>query len=226
MDGCPGWIWNGDREDAGVLIVHAVKLNAVIRPEGSQPQALPAEQVFGYRQGDPWAFRRKRRVSHYVAPERFDKRDTRILAAAATVASPLVIRFGLQCNTEPLDARRVAGLIKPHACDADARVIAPRDQPREEVKLTIRATRGSWVQDAFGLQRIARLRLHHQPKALQLKSRHRLTSQRSWMLNTIQTSDDCLANPLSLIGISDLDRNNACFLGRIVVATREQAHPL
>ena len=101
------------------------------------------------------------RVSHDVTSERFDKRDTRILAAAGTVLPPLVIHFGLQCDTEPLDSGRITGLIEQDSRYADAGVIAPRDQPREEVELTIRATRGGRVQDAFGLQRIARLRLHH-----------------------------------------------------------------
>ena len=131
-----------------------------------QPQALPAKQVFGHRQGDPWAIRRKRSVSHYVALEWFDERDARILAAPATVLPPLVIRFGLQRNAESLDSVRVTGLIKLDSRYADAGVVAPRDEPREEVKLAIRATRGGRIQDAFGLQGIARLRFHHQPKAL------------------------------------------------------------
>ena len=43
----PGWIRNGDWENAGILVVHAVELDAVIRTEGRQPKALPAEQVLG-----------------------------------------------------------------------------------------------------------------------------------------------------------------------------------
>jgi hypothetical protein len=101
-----------------------------------------------------------RRVSHYVASERFDKRDTRVLAPAA-VRPQLVFRFGLQRNAEPVDARRVAGLTKAHSCDADARIITLRDQPWKEVKLTIRTANGSRIQDAFGLKRIAQLRTHY-----------------------------------------------------------------
>src|ERR1017187_1915664 len=37
------WIRNGDRKDAGILVVHAVELNALIRQEGNQSQALPVE---------------------------------------------------------------------------------------------------------------------------------------------------------------------------------------
>ena len=137
---------------------------------GTDPPIRPAQFV------GPW---RKRRVSHHVEAERFDKRDARILAAAAAIRPPLVIRFWLQRNAEPLDARWVAGLIKSNSCDADARIIALRDQPWEEVKLTIRAANGSRIQDAFGLKRIARLRLHHQPKALQLKSTHQSRLEQS-----------------------------------------------
>ena len=38
-------IGDGDGEDAGILVVHAVELDAVIRAEGRQPQTLPVEQV-------------------------------------------------------------------------------------------------------------------------------------------------------------------------------------
>src|ERR1017187_1360397 len=51
------WIRNGDRKDAGIFVVHAVELNALIRQEGNQPQALPMEQVLRYGQGDSWTCR-------------------------------------------------------------------------------------------------------------------------------------------------------------------------
>src|ERR1017187_3225004 len=114
------WIRNGDRKDAGILVVHAVELNALVWQEGSQSQALPAEQILRYGQGDPWASSRERRVSHHVVPQRFDKRDTRILAAAATVRSPLVISLRFECDAEPLDSGRVAGFVEFYAGDADA----------------------------------------------------------------------------------------------------------
>ena len=173
-------IGNGHGEDAGILVVHAVELDAFIRAEGREPQTLPVEQVLREGQGNPRAFGRKRRVSHHVTLEVFAKSNPRILTASAAVRPQLVIRFGLQCDAEPLDARRVAGLIELHSCDADARVIPLRDQTREEVKLTIRAANPGRVQDPFDLQRIARLGLHHHPKPLHLKSSHHvLSSQRS-----------------------------------------------
>jgi len=98
--------------------------------------------------------------------KRLDKRDAWILTAASAIRSSLVIRFWLQCDAEPLDARWVTGLTKSNSRDADARIITLRDQPWKEVKLTIRTANGSRIQDAFGLKRIARLRIYHQPKAL------------------------------------------------------------
>ena len=104
-----------------------------IRAEGREPQTLPVEEVLREGQGNPRAFGRKRRVSHHVTLEVFAKSDPRILAASAAIRPQLIIRFGLQCDAEPLDARRVAGLIELHSRDADARVISLRDQTREEV---------------------------------------------------------------------------------------------
>ena len=49
-------IGNGDGEDAGILVVHAIELDTVIRAEGREPQSLPVEQVLRYCQGDPRAF--------------------------------------------------------------------------------------------------------------------------------------------------------------------------
>jgi hypothetical protein len=47
-----------------------------------------------------------------------------------------------------------------------------RNQPRKEVQLAVGATSGRRIQDAFGLMRIARLRLHQDSETLQLKSIH------------------------------------------------------
>src|SRR5271157_6143628 len=38
-------IGNGDGEDAGIFVVHAVELDALVRTEGREPQTLPVEQV-------------------------------------------------------------------------------------------------------------------------------------------------------------------------------------
>jgi hypothetical protein len=119
---------------------------------------------------------RKRRVSHYVTLKRFHKRDAGILAAATAVEVQLIIGFRLQCDAEPLNACRIAGFIEPYSGNADARVIPPRNQAREQVKFTVRATSGSRIQDAFDLLGITRLRLHQHCQTLQLKSAHQCPS--------------------------------------------------
>ena len=116
----PGWIGNGDGEEAGIFVVHVGEFDALIRAEGREPEALPVEEVLRYGQGDPWAIGRKCRVSHQVAPERFHKRDPRILAAAPAAGLQLIVGFRLQCDAEPLDACRIAGFVESHSCNADA----------------------------------------------------------------------------------------------------------
>src|ERR1700733_1051412 len=119
-------------------------------------------------------------------PKRFDKRDSRVLAAA-TVRPPLVVRFRLERNAEPLDSRWIARLVKTNARDANARIIASRDEPWKQVQLTITAANRSRIQDALGLQRIAWFRLHDLAQAMQLKVTHRRSSRESrqaWMDKT------------------------------------------
>ena len=166
----PGVIRNGNREEAGILVVHVNEIDALKFSKGREPQSLPVKQILRYCQGDPWATGRKCRVSHYVALQRFDKRDAGILAAATAVEVPLIIGFRFQCDAEPLNACRIAGFIEPYSGNADARVIPPRNQAREQVKFTVRATSGGRVQDAFDLLRIPRLRLHQHCQTPQLES--------------------------------------------------------
>jgi hypothetical protein len=119
-----------------------------------------------------------RSVSHDVTSERLDKRDTWIFAAAGTIRPQFVIHFRLKSDTESLDPDRITGRIEQDSRYTDAGVVTPRDQPREKVKLTIRTTRGGWVQDAFGFQRITRLRFHQQSKTPQLEVTHLVGSLR------------------------------------------------
>jgi hypothetical protein len=60
--------------------------------------------------------------------EWFQECDARILAAAASIGEPLVISFGFERDAEPLNSARVAGLVELYPGNADARVIAPRDE--------------------------------------------------------------------------------------------------
>ena len=41
----PGWIRNGDGEEAGIFVIHVAEFDAVIRTKGREPQTLPVEEV-------------------------------------------------------------------------------------------------------------------------------------------------------------------------------------
>ena len=98
--------------------------------------------------------------------ERFHECDTRIFAPTAAIGPPLIIGFRLQGDPEPLDTYGIARFIELHSRNANARVVALRDQPWKEVERTIRAPHGSRIQNTLDLLWIARLRLHHQSQAL------------------------------------------------------------
>jgi hypothetical protein len=143
--GCPGWIGNGDREEARIFVIHVVKFDTVIRAKGRESKALPVEEVLRYSQGDPWTFRRKRRVDYDLALKRFDKGDAGILATTAAIGPPLIVGFGFQRDAEPFDPGRIARSIEPHSHNADARVIIFRDKPRKEIEPAGRSTRGGRI---------------------------------------------------------------------------------
>ena len=130
------------------------------------PDAASGRGPSDTAKGDARPPGRKRRIGHDVALKRLHEGDTRILAAAAAVWTPLIIGFWLKRNAEPLDAGRVSGFIEPHSRDADARVISFRDQPRKKIELAIRAASRGRIQDAFDLLRIAGFRLHQHAEAL------------------------------------------------------------
>jgi hypothetical protein len=92
--------------------------------------------------------------------ERLDKGNARILATATTAGQSLVVGLWLKRDAKPLDSERISGPIEPNPGDADARVIALRDEPRKQVELAIGAANGSRIQDPFDLQRTAGFRLH------------------------------------------------------------------
>jgi len=54
----PGWIGNGDGEEAGIFVVHIGDFDAVIPAIGCEPQTLPVEEILSIRQrrsADPLA---------------------------------------------------------------------------------------------------------------------------------------------------------------------------
>jgi hypothetical protein len=58
--------------------------------------------------------------------ERLYERDTRILTPAAS-RPQFILSFGLQCDSKPLDADRIAGFIEFHARYPYARIVSLRD---------------------------------------------------------------------------------------------------
>jgi hypothetical protein len=95
--------------------------------------------------------------------ERLDECDPRVFASTPAVGPKFIIGFRLQRDTKALDAGWISSFIEVDPRYADARIVAFRDQPREEVEVPVWTTSGGWIQDPFYLLGIARLRLHDGP---------------------------------------------------------------
>ena len=50
-----GVIGNGNREKAGILVVHVDEIDIVIRSKGREPESFPVQQIFRNSQCDPRA---------------------------------------------------------------------------------------------------------------------------------------------------------------------------
>jgi hypothetical protein len=124
------------------------------------------EQIFRNGEGNPWTNGGQRRVSHYIALKRFDERDARILATTAAMGRPLVVGFRFERDAQPLNSAWIAGLIKLDAGDTDPGEIPLSHETWKKVEMSVTATHGSRVQDAFDLLRVAGFRLHEHPQAL------------------------------------------------------------
>jgi hypothetical protein len=116
-------------------------------------------------------------ASFFASRRALDESDTRVLASTATAGPPLIIGLRLERDPQALNAGRISCFIEPHSGNSDARVIASRHQPREDVELAIRTTSGRRIQDALDLLGIARLRFHHHFQALQCKPGHQFSSE-------------------------------------------------
>jgi hypothetical protein len=154
------WIRNGNREYAGVLVVDIIEVDAVIWAEPREPKATPVEQVVRYSERNSRTLARKRCVSHHIAIERLDKRYTRILTTTSAVGLSLVVGLWFQGNADSFDPHWVTSLIKPNSRYTDPRIIASRNQPREEVELTIRTPGRSGIQDSPSLKSIGPVSIH------------------------------------------------------------------
>ena len=140
-----------------------------------EPQSLPVEEILGFGHRNSGSQRRKCRVGHYVAFQRFDERDTWVLTSTAS-GPQFIAGFGLQRDAKALHTRWVAGVIEPHARNPNPRIIPLRDQPREEIQFAIWASNGSRIQNPAHFMRITGLRLHDHTQALQLEAVHRISS--------------------------------------------------
>jgi hypothetical protein len=130
------------------------------------------KQILRNGEGNPWADGGERRVGHHIAPERFHEGDPWILAATTPVRTPLVISFRLERYAEPLNPTWIAGLVELDAGNTYPGKIALRHEPWKKVQMSVRATNGSRIQNAFGFLWVAGFRLHEHPQALQLKVAH------------------------------------------------------
>ncbi len=154
---------NRDRKEAGVLVVHMDEIDALIRSKGGETEAFPMHQILRNGEGNPRANRRECRIGHHVALKGGDERDAWILAASAAMRRPLVIGFRLERNAQPLDSAGIASMVKFDTGNTDSGKIPLSHEPRKQVKMPIRATRGGRIQNAFDLLRVAGLRLQEHP---------------------------------------------------------------
>ena len=176
-------IGNRDGKETGVLVVHMNEIDAFVRSKGCQPQPFPMKQVFRNGEGNPWTHGRECGVGHHVPLKRFNEGDARILAAAAAMRRQLVISFGLKRDSQALDSAGIASLVELNAGDADPGKISLGHEPWKQVEVSVRPTNGSRVQDAFDFLRVAGLRLHQHPEALQLERDGQLFSRQAMIVS-------------------------------------------
>jgi hypothetical protein len=167
------------------------------RPEGPHGRRYPqdkslqrggdaAEPSASFRRGWGW---QRGRGWHLCCPRernRFRNMEQRsqvpICASGANrlkwPGRSLVRWTKAQRNPEPFNSARIAAPVEVHARNTDARIIAPRDQSREEIQMSIGTASGGRIQDTFGFLRISRFRRHDLPEPSQFKATHCVTPRR------------------------------------------------
>jgi len=146
-------IRNGGRKQAGILVVDIAEIDALIRSKGDKPQPLPVEEVLRSCRGDARTMGRKCRVGHYITVQRFDERNTRILAATAAVSPLLVVSLWLQRNARRSTPEGSPALLN---CTRQCRCASncPALPAEENIKVTVRAASGSGIQNALHFLRL------------------------------------------------------------------------
>jgi hypothetical protein len=158
-----GRIGDSNRKEARVFIIDLVEVHSICRNKLRKAQSFPVKEIFRSRQRNSRPSRGKRGVTHDVTLERLNERDSGVLASAPAARPKFVVDFRLQRDAKALDADWISTFIEVDPRYADARIVAFRDKPREEVETPVGTTSGGWIQDPFDLLGVARLRLHDGP---------------------------------------------------------------
>jgi hypothetical protein len=108
----PGWIRNGHGKEARVFVIDLVEVDSVCGSKLREAQSFPVKEIFRSGQGDSRPSRRKRRITHDVALERFDEGDAGVLASAPAVGTQFIVDFRLQRDAESLHADWVSGFVE------------------------------------------------------------------------------------------------------------------
>ena len=165
-------VLNPGREQARVLVVHAIERDAIERPE-SLPAPCAARSADHPRPRARYVVRRATapcRSSHTAARARHRiSAGPRSRRRSPTIRSRLLAAARSPMRSTPL---RIAGTVEQHTRDADARIVAASHQTREQIELPVWPSHRRRVEDALDLMGIARLRLHDHADPLHREVRH------------------------------------------------------
>src|SRR5580704_2185117 len=168
--------WYRLREKSRILVVVVVEDNPVlcfdVRLKADQSQALPFEQILGNRECDARAFRSPRNVAHDVQAKRFDERNARVFATAASLLRAQFVRFfRFKGVSQALHPGRISPVVKKDAGDSYPRVIVLANQTRKEVELAVRPASRTGIEHTLDLILSRRIRAHDDAEALYFKGR-------------------------------------------------------
>ena len=153
------------REEHRVLVGEHAQVGVQVGLVGELHRTEPAPllEVGRHGEGEPRAERAVRDVGHEVQAERRHPRRARVLDPRVVGASlPAVVRR--QDDTAPFDAHRDA-VLEHDLDETDAGHVAGGHQARQQVQPAVGRPTAGRVEDAELLQRVARLRRHHDARA-------------------------------------------------------------
>src|ERR1022692_324536 len=103
------------------------------------------KEVLRYRQRYSGTVLRPRGVGHHVVTERFNKGNPRVFTPGVPVDAEFVFSSGLDRDPQSINSDRVAGLVKPNARDADARIITLCNESWKQIEAPIRTANRSRI---------------------------------------------------------------------------------